>query len=84
MEVYRIDWINSETLETEMATIHTFESGAKGELDYRADLVKNGKSNTIPKSEPYKYEVKNSTLLMLLDNDDFDSLIVGIGQLGIE
>jgi hypothetical protein len=84
MEVYRIDWINSKTQEIVTATIHTFESGAKGELDYRADLVKNGKSELIPNSKPYKYEVKNTTLLMLLDNDDFDSLIVGIGELGIE
>ena len=84
MEVYRIDWINSETQEMKTATIHELESGAKAELDYQADLVKNGKSKLKPKSDPYKYEVQNTTLIMLLGNSDYDSLIVGIGQLGIE
>ena len=48
MEVYRIDWINSETQEMKTATIHELESGAKAELDYQADLVKNGKSKLKP------------------------------------
>lgn len=84
MLCYRIDWINPDTRKIEMATIHTFESGAIGEIEHRAKLREQGRSKLIQQKAQYQYDVANHTLLMLLDASDYDSLIVGIGQLGIE